>query len=65
MGGPISRKAILGGKCVDTGEDLGPPLTSTVHAYLSVAGVQRSTTACGVHCGSNCGGLMMNDINAQ
>lgn len=34
----MSRKAILGGRCVETGEDLGPPLTSSVSAYLGVAG---------------------------
>jgi triacylglycerol lipase len=38
LGGPVSRKAILGGKCVETGEDLGPPLTKSVNAYLGVAG---------------------------
>ncbi|KAI6203877.1 hypothetical protein M3Y94_00607600 [Aphelenchoides besseyi] len=65
MGGPISRKAILGGRCVDTGEDLGEPFTSKVHSYLSVAGVQRSTTSCGVRCGNQCGGNFMNDINSR
>jgi hypothetical protein len=35
LGGPISRKAIFGGRCVDTGEDLGGPLTDIVDAYLS------------------------------
>jgi hypothetical protein len=34
-----------------------------VHSYLSIAGVQRSTSACGVNCGQNCGGAYMNDIN--
>ncbi|KAK6038810.1 triacylglycerol lipase [Cooperia oncophora] len=38
MGSPISRKAILGGKCVDTGEYLGPPLTALVDTFVSVAG---------------------------
>ncbi|KAI6184681.1 hypothetical protein M3Y97_00622100 [Aphelenchoides bicaudatus] len=65
MGSPISRKAILGGKCTDTGEDLGPPLTNTVHTYLSVAGVGRSTSACGSRCGPNCGNAYLNDINAK
>ncbi|KAK6051250.1 hypothetical protein COOONC_11245 [Cooperia oncophora] len=37
MGSPISRKAILGGKCVDTGEYLGPPLTALVDTFVSVA----------------------------
>lgn len=35
LGGPVTRKAILGGKCVDTGEDLGKSLTNIVNAYLS------------------------------
>lgn len=65
MGGPISRKAIFGGKCVDTGEDLGKSLTNIVHIYLSVAGVQRSTSSCGVDCKSNCGGAYFNDINSR
>ncbi|EPB66980.1 triacylglycerol lipase [Ancylostoma ceylanicum] len=30
MGSPVARKAILGGKCVDTGERLGPKLTALV-----------------------------------
>ncbi|VDK51736.1 unnamed protein product [Anisakis simplex] len=38
LGVPISRKAILGGKCVDTGEDLGNPLTRFVDTFVSVAG---------------------------
>uniref|UniRef100_A0A1I8BJ93 Triacylglycerol lipase n=1 Tax=Meloidogyne hapla TaxID=6305 RepID=A0A1I8BJ93_MELHA len=38
MGSPIARKAILGGRCVDTGEELGPPLTHLVHSFLGVAG---------------------------
>jgi hypothetical protein len=65
MGGPISRKAILGGRCTDTGEDLGNPLTNIVHIYLSIAGVQRSSSACGVNCGQNCGGIYFNDINSR
>ena len=32
MGVAITRKAILGGLCVDTGEDLGPPLTDFVRS---------------------------------
>lgn len=38
MGSPIGRKAILGGKCVDTGEQLGVALTSLVNAFIGVAG---------------------------
>uniref|UniRef100_A0A0K0EWX7 Uncharacterized protein n=1 Tax=Strongyloides venezuelensis TaxID=75913 RepID=A0A0K0EWX7_STRVS len=38
LGVPISRKAILGGRCVDTGEDLGKPLTKFVDTFVGVAG---------------------------
>ncbi|CAK5097039.1 unnamed protein product [Meloidogyne enterolobii] len=41
MGSPIARKAILGGRCVDTEEELGPPLTHLVHSFLGVAGANR------------------------
>ncbi|KAK0395662.1 hypothetical protein QR680_001380 [Steinernema hermaphroditum] len=34
MGSPIARKAILGGACVDTGEQLGPPLTDLMTGVL-------------------------------
>jgi hypothetical protein len=34
-------QAVLGGRCVDTGEHLGPPLTSLVHTFLGVAGANR------------------------
>ncbi|KAI6171427.1 Lipase EstA/Esterase EstB family-containing protein [Aphelenchoides bicaudatus] len=46
LGGPVSRKAILGGKCVETGEDLGEPLTKSVNAYLGVAGAQQGCKMC-------------------
>ncbi|GMR37646.1 hypothetical protein PMAYCL1PPCAC_07841, partial [Pristionchus mayeri] len=38
LGVPISRKAILGGRCVDTGEELGGPLTGIVDSFVGVAG---------------------------
>ncbi|GMS85425.1 hypothetical protein PENTCL1PPCAC_7600, partial [Pristionchus entomophagus] len=38
LGVPIARKAILGGRCVDTGEDLGGPLTGIVDTFVGVAG---------------------------
>ncbi|KAF7633023.1 hypothetical protein Mgra_00007604 [Meloidogyne graminicola] len=41
MGSPIARKAILGGKCVETNEDLGPPITHLIHSFLGVAGANR------------------------
>ncbi|EGT40442.1 hypothetical protein CAEBREN_28945 [Caenorhabditis brenneri] len=38
LGVPIARKAILGGVCVDTKEDLGSPLTQYVDSFIGVAG---------------------------
>ncbi|KAF1749154.1 hypothetical protein GCK72_025621 [Caenorhabditis remanei] len=38
LGVPIARKAILGGMCVDTREDLGSPLTQYVDTFIGVAG---------------------------
>ncbi|VDD97898.1 unnamed protein product [Enterobius vermicularis] len=38
LGVPISRKAILGGQCVDTGEDLGRPLTKFIDTFVGIAG---------------------------
>uniref|UniRef100_A0AC35U6T1 Lipase_GDSL domain-containing protein n=1 Tax=Rhabditophanes sp. KR3021 TaxID=114890 RepID=A0AC35U6T1_9BILA len=38
LGVPISRKAIMGGRCVDTGEDLGSSLTKFVDTFVGIAG---------------------------
>ncbi|KHN84127.1 hypothetical protein Tcan_10373 [Toxocara canis] len=38
LGVPVSRKAILGGRCVDTGEDLGRPLTRFIDTFVGIAG---------------------------
>ncbi|KAI6238580.1 hypothetical protein M3Y99_00681900 [Aphelenchoides fujianensis] len=35
LGSAVSRKALLGGECVDTGENLGFPLTSIVRVFFS------------------------------
>uniref|UniRef100_A0A0N4Z8V4 Lipase EstA/Esterase EstB family-containing protein n=1 Tax=Parastrongyloides trichosuri TaxID=131310 RepID=A0A0N4Z8V4_PARTI len=74
MGSPLVRKAIMGGKCVDTGENLGLPLRNTIHTYLSVAGANYGSSICiypvpvsacnklnGLYCGSS----FMDDINSQ
>ncbi|KAK6029404.1 triacylglycerol lipase [Ostertagia ostertagi] len=73
MGSPISRKAILGGKCVDTEEHLGAPLTELVDTFVSVAGANYGSNLCflpiarlcnqvnGLTCSSN----YMKDINAK
>ncbi|KAI6227652.1 Triacylglycerol lipase [Aphelenchoides fujianensis] len=72
MGGPVSRKAILGGRCVDTGENLGGPLTKKVNVYLGVAGAQRGARTCGIAAGvcnlvngMNCRSRFINDINSS
>ncbi|CAJ0581653.1 unnamed protein product, partial [Mesorhabditis spiculigera] len=38
LGVVVSRKAILGGHCVDSGEYLGGPLTKFIDTYVGVAG---------------------------
>jgi triacylglycerol lipase len=73
LGGPISRKAILGGKCLDTGEDLGPPLTESINAYLGVAGAQQGCNLCKLvisdicskNNGIGCDSKFYQDINGQ
>ncbi|KAI6197700.1 hypothetical protein M3Y94_01256300 [Aphelenchoides besseyi] len=73
MGGPVSRKAILGGKCVDTGEDLGPPLTRYISTYLGVGGANNGALPCSLEkfgvCnkinGMNCHSKFIKDINSK
>ncbi|PAV88148.1 hypothetical protein WR25_17759 [Diploscapter pachys] len=38
LGSPVARKALMGGACVDTGENLGPPIGELVDTFLGVAG---------------------------
>uniref|UniRef100_A0A8R1XN71 Lipase domain-containing protein n=1 Tax=Onchocerca volvulus TaxID=6282 RepID=A0A8R1XN71_ONCVO len=38
LGVPISRKAILGGLCVDTEENLGNSLTNSIDTFIGIAG---------------------------
>ncbi|KAI6216395.1 Triacylglycerol lipase [Aphelenchoides besseyi] len=71
-GGPVSRKAIKGGRCVDTNENLGGPLTDIVHAYVGVAGAQRGARSCGIGAGvcnlingMNCRSRFISDINSS
>ncbi|KAE9421329.1 hypothetical protein Angca_001704, partial [Angiostrongylus cantonensis] len=73
MGSPVARKAILGGRCVDTGEELGPSLTALVDTFVSVAGANHGSFLCllpfpgacnsvnGLSCISN----FIKDINAR
>lgn len=62
MGSPISRKAILGGKCVETGEDLGNPLTSVVDTFVGVAGANHGATFCFLQFGETCGMFLSTSI---
>ncbi|GMT18181.1 hypothetical protein PFISCL1PPCAC_9478, partial [Pristionchus fissidentatus] len=41
LGVPISRKAILGGKCVDSGFQLGKRFTSKIGTFVGVAGPNK------------------------
>ncbi|KAI6221010.1 Lipase EstA/Esterase EstB family-containing protein [Aphelenchoides fujianensis] len=72
MGSPVARKAILGGACVDTGEQLGPPLTDLVHTFVGVAGANFGSFLCVFPVGScnlingmACGSRHLNDINSK
>ncbi|KJH49762.1 triacylglycerol lipase [Dictyocaulus viviparus] len=73
MGSPVSRKAILGGKCVDTGEELGPSLTGLVDTFVSVAGANHGSYlcllpfpgACNNVNGLSCYSQFIHDINAR
>ncbi|VBB34789.1 unnamed protein product [Acanthocheilonema viteae] len=38
LGVPVARKAILGGLCVDTRENLGGPLTNAIDTFVGIAG---------------------------
>ncbi|KAH7730019.1 Protein LIPS-7 a [Aphelenchoides avenae] len=57
MGSPIARKAILGGNCVDTGENLGDPLTDTIHSFLGIAGANHGALFCLADDYSECNGV--------
>lgn len=46
MGVAITRKAIMGGSCVDTGKYLGRPLTNMVDTYLGIAGIAYGMEKC-------------------
>uniref|UniRef100_A0A1I8BQH1 Lipase_3 domain-containing protein n=1 Tax=Meloidogyne hapla TaxID=6305 RepID=A0A1I8BQH1_MELHA len=66
------KMAILGGKCVDTGEELGPPLTHLVHTFVGVAGPNWGSFlcpipfgACNLLNGMNCLSLYLRNINSK
>ncbi|KAI6232917.1 hypothetical protein M3Y99_00978800 [Aphelenchoides fujianensis] len=71
---PTDSQAILGGRCVDTGEDLGPPLTALVDTYLGVGGANNGAFGCSVlpvpgvcsaQAGMHCHSAFIRDTNAQ
>nr|pir hypothetical protein R07G3.2 - Caenorhabditis elegans [Caenorhabditis elegans] len=65
--------AILGGACVETGENLGPPLTALIDTYVSVAGANRGSFlcalpfpgACNMNNGLSCMSAYIKDINSR
>ncbi|EPB66469.1 triacylglycerol lipase [Ancylostoma ceylanicum] len=73
MGSPVARKAILGGKCVDTGERLGPKLTALVDTFVSVAGANHGSFlcilpfpgACNMVNGLSCRSTFIQNINGR
>jgi triacylglycerol lipase len=72
MGTPISRKAILGGICVDTEEDIGPPLSELVYTYVGVAGPNWGSFLCAIPIyacnlvnGMHCSSKFLKDINSK
>uniref|UniRef100_A0A914W1K4 Uncharacterized protein n=1 Tax=Plectus sambesii TaxID=2011161 RepID=A0A914W1K4_9BILA len=73
MGSPVARKAILGGYCVDTRENLGAPLTDMVDTFIGVAGANYGSALCIIPIpgtcnqqnGLSCGSQFLTDINRQ
>ncbi|KAI6174686.1 LIPaSe related [Aphelenchoides bicaudatus] len=74
LGGPITRKAILGGYCVDTIENLGGPLTELVDTFFGVAGAFKGSLWCSMFpadlfplcsdkTGLKIGSVFLNDTN--
>uniref|UniRef100_A0A7E4WCG5 Lipase domain-containing protein n=1 Tax=Panagrellus redivivus TaxID=6233 RepID=A0A7E4WCG5_PANRE len=72
MGSPVARKAILGGRCVDTGEELGGSLTNRVDTFVGVAGANFGSAlcvfpfgSCNTNNGMHCTSSFLADINAR
>ncbi|KAK0399595.1 hypothetical protein QR680_003126 [Steinernema hermaphroditum] len=72
MGVAVSRKAIFGGKCVDTKEDLGEPLTDKVNTYVALAGVVHGVElcpsylpACNLLNGFDCKSSYLEELNTE
>uniref|UniRef100_A0A1I8EES0 Lipase n=1 Tax=Wuchereria bancrofti TaxID=6293 RepID=A0A1I8EES0_WUCBA len=72
MGSAVSRKAILGSSCFDTGELLGAPLTQLVNTFITVGGTNHGLQTCPLIvplCGSisslHCSSKLMKELNSQ
>jgi len=46
LGSAVTRKAILGGICLDNNQTLGSPLTNIVSSYMGVAGANHGAILC-------------------
>ncbi|EFO20186.2 lipase [Loa loa] len=72
MGSAVSRKAILGSFCFDTGELLGASLTHLVNTFITVGGTNHGLQICPLIfplCGSisslHCNSKLMKELNSQ
>uniref|UniRef100_A0A7E4ZR93 Lipase domain-containing protein n=1 Tax=Panagrellus redivivus TaxID=6233 RepID=A0A7E4ZR93_PANRE len=72
MGVAITRKALLGGNCVDTREYIGEPLTKLVDTFVAVAGVAYGLEKCPEYLhacnrvnGMACNSKYLRNVNAQ
>ncbi|KAH7725646.1 Protein LIPS-17 [Aphelenchoides avenae] len=72
LGVPLSRKAILGGPCADTNENLGPALTGNVKNFVGVVGPNFGVISCVFTAGGcnlvnglNCRSRFISDINGR
>ncbi|KAI1700000.1 lipase (class 2) domain-containing protein [Ditylenchus destructor] len=76
QGAAVTRKAILGGPCLDSIENLGNPLTPIIETFLSIAGVNHGSFLCdipslriGPACnnvtGVGCNSQFIADMNSQ
>jgi hypothetical protein len=74
LGSLLTRKAILGGVCVDTGTSTGPSYSSYVNHYVSVGSPNYGASLCSSYpynlaavCNTNngvkCGSAWLNDLN--
>lgn len=72
MGSPVSRKAILGGKCIESNDTLGPPLTEIVDTFVAVGGANYGIQNCPAHHNAcnpvnslKCDSKLMKELNSQ